>query len=50
MRVLEEAQVCPAKNASVVRIQLDVDDLLVMGFCDCDGGGDSNFDWCVDGG
>ena len=28
--VLEEAQVCPPKYASVVGVKLDVDNLLVM--------------------
>ena len=48
--VLEEAQVSPSKYASIVGVQLDVDNLLMMGSCDCDGGGDLNFDGCVDGG
>ncbi len=30
--------------------QLDVDDLLVLGSCDRDGGGNPNFNRCVDGG
>ncbi len=30
-------------------VQLDVDDLLVLGSCDRDGGGDPNFDRCVNG-
>ena len=29
---------------------MDVDNLLMMGSCDCDGGGDPNFNGRVDGG
>ncbi len=49
-RALEEAQVCPPKYASVMGVQLDVYNLLVMGACDGDCGGESYFDRCVDGG
>ena len=48
--VLEEAKVCSSWDAFVVRVDLYVHDLLVLGPCDGDGGGDSHFDSCVDGG
>ena len=46
----ETQQVCPLKYASVVGVQLDVHDFLVMGACDGDCGGDPYFDLCFDGG
>ena len=48
--VLEEAQVCPLEYASVVWVELDVNDLLVMGSSDTDCGGEPYVDWCLDGG
>ena len=46
--VFEEARVRPPKNAFVMRVHLDVDNLLVMGTRNGNGGGDPYFDWCVD--
>jgi len=46
---MEEAQIHPSHYASVVGVQLDVDNLLMMGSGDCDGGGDPNFNGCVKG-
>ena len=45
--VLEEGQVCPSKYAFVVGVQLYVGNLLVLGACDGDCGGESYFDGCV---
>ncbi len=50
MGVLEEAQVCTSYYAFVVRVQMYVDNLLMVGSSDCDGGWDSNFNRCVNGG
>jgi len=47
---LEDAQVCPPKYAFVVGVYLDVNDLLVAGSRNGDGGGEPYFDRCVDGG
>jgi len=49
-RVLEDERVCPTMYASVVRVQLDVDNLLVVGSRNGDGGRELDFDRCVDGG
>ena len=48
--ILEEAQVCPPKYASVVGVQLDVYTLLVMGARNGDCGGEPYFDRCFDDG
>ena len=48
--VLEEAQVCPPKYASVVGVQFYVNNLLMVGACNGDCGGEPYFDRCVDGG
>jgi len=48
--VLKEACVCPAENALVVGVELCVDDLLVVGASNGDGGGEFDFDWGVHGG
>jgi hypothetical protein len=48
--ILEEAQVGPAKYASVVWVQLDMHNLLVMGARYGDCGGEPYFDMCFDGG
>ena len=48
--VLEEAQVCPPQYASIVGVELDMNDLLVMGSRDSDGDGEPYFDRCVEGG
>ena len=48
--VLEEGQICPSKNAFVVGVHLYVDNLLIVGACDGDCGGESYFDRCVGSG
>ena len=48
--VLEEAQVCPPKYASVVGVKLDVYNLLVMGARNGYCGGEPYFDMCFNGG
>jgi hypothetical protein len=48
--VLEEAPVCPTKDASIVGVQLDMYNLLVMGARNGDCGGESYFDRCFNGG
>ncbi len=48
--VLEVAKVCPPKYTSIVGGRLDVHNLLAMGACDGDCGGEPYFDRCVDGG
>ena len=45
--VLEEGQVCSSEDASVVGIQLYVDNLLLVGACDGDCGRKPDFDRCV---
>ena len=50
MGVLEEARVPPPNNAFVVRVQLDVDKLLMVGSCNGNGGLDMYFNRCVNGG
>ncbi len=47
---MEEAQVCTSYYASSLRVRLYVNKLLMAGSSDCDGGGDSNFNRCVNGG
>ena len=47
--VLEEARICPAKYASVVRVKLDMENLLVVRSCNGDGGREPDLDRCVDG-
>jgi hypothetical protein len=48
--ISEEAQVCPPKYASIVGVQLDVHNFLVMGARNGDCGGEPYFDRCFDGG
>ena len=50
MGVLEEARVRPPKYASIVRVERDVDNLLMVGSRDYDGDGDPYFNRCVSGG
>ncbi len=47
---LEEAQIGPPEYASIVRVELDVDNFLVVGARYGDCSGEPDFDWCVDGG
>ncbi len=47
---LKEAQVCPSKYASIVGVQLHVNNVLMVGACNGDCGGEPYFDRCVDGG
>ncbi len=47
--VLEEVQVGPPKYASVVGVELDVDNLLVVGARYGDCSREPNFNWCVNG-
>ena len=49
-RILEEVDVGPSYNASVVRDELYVDDLLVVGAGYGDGSGKADFDRGVGGG
>ncbi len=44
--ILKEAQVCPPNYASIVGVQLDVYNLLVLGARNCDCGGEPYFDRC----
>ena len=46
---LEEACICFVKYAYVVRVQLDVDSLLVVGSRNGDGGREPDFDRRIDG-
>ena len=48
--IFEEAQVYHPKYAYVVRVKLDMDNLLVVGSRNGDGGGEPYFDRCIDGG
>ncbi len=48
--VLEKAQVCPTKVDSIVGVQLDVYNLLVVGARNGDCGGESYLDRCFNGG
>ena len=48
--VLEEGQVCPSKYASIVGVQLYVNNLWMVGACDGDCGGESYFVGCGDSG
>ena len=48
--VLKETCVCPAKDVSVVGVELYVDNLLVVGAINGDSGGEFEFDWGVRGG
>ena len=50
MGVLEETKVGTAEYAPDVWVYLNVNDLLMLGACYCDGGGESYFNWCVNGG
>ena len=46
---LEQARICPSKYASIVRVELDMDDLLMVGACNGNSGGEPYFNRCVDG-
>ena len=48
--VLEEGQVCPSEDAYVGGVHLYVNNLLMVGACDGDCGGEPDFDGCVDSG
>jgi len=40
---LEEARICPSKYDCVVRVELNMDDLLMVGACNGDGGREPDF-------
>ena len=42
-RIFEEVCVCPTKDAYIVKIELNVDDVLVVRASDGDCGGESGF-------
>ena len=46
---LEEARICPCKYAYVVRVESDMDDLLMVEACIENRGGELDLNWCVDG-
>ncbi len=48
--VLEEGQVCSSEDTSVVGVYLYVGNLLVVGACDGDSGGEPDVDRCVNSG
>ena len=47
--VLEEARICLFKYAYVVRVELNIDDVLMVGACNGDYDGEPDFNRCVDG-